>query len=99
MLQLVGGQDLLFKDKEVDPQDIAGLEELISRTEPLWAALSDAIAALEADLPKLHPTGPADVANPNRILSPGATQVCEFSYRACALLLLDCREKLEIPHS
>lgn len=73
-LQLIGGQDI-FKDKEVDPRDMAGLEELISRTEPLWAALSDAIAVLEADLANTHPAGPADAANPNRILSPGATQV------------------------
>lgn len=69
----MGSADL-YKDMEVDPRDVAGLEELISRMEPLWAALSNAIAMLEADL-KAQPDGPADAANQNRALPPGANQV------------------------
>ncbi|BDA45426.1 probable E3 ubiquitin-protein ligase HUWE1 [Coccomyxa sp. Obi] len=64
----------VYKDMEVDPRDVAGLEELISRMEPLWAGLSNAIAVLEADL-KAQPSAPADAANPNRVLPPGANQV------------------------
>ncbi|CAL8470976.1 g10518 [Coccomyxa elongata] len=71
---LVGSAADLYKDMEVDPRDVAGLEELISRMEPLWAALSNAIAVLEADL-KAQPDAPADAANQNRVLPPGANQV------------------------
>lgn len=74
-LQLQGSMDLL-KDKEVDPKDVADLEQLITATEPLWTALGNAIAAIEADLAKSQPNAPQlDAAGPSRIMPPGATQV------------------------
>ena len=92
-LQLGGSTDL-WKDVEVDPRDVAGLEELISRMEPLWVALSNAIAVLEADL-KAQPSAPADAANANRVLPPGANQVSNPRGLESCWFSMSCTDEIE----
>lgn len=60
-----------FKDYEIDSKDLHYLEELATRTEPLWGALSSTITAIEAELANTQTTQEA-----SRLLPPSAAQVC-----------------------
>ena len=73
---------------EVDPADLAGLEELAARIEPLWGALSGAAAAIEADLAKSQPEPATGAANPSRILPAGAMLVGPSILCLCMALAL-----------
>jgi hypothetical protein len=65
------------REAKVSEEDLAGLEALAARVEPLWGALSGAIAAIEAELGKSgapESAAAAAAASPTRMLPPGATQ-------------------------
>ena len=63
------------KPMEVEPADMAFLEELADRTERLWGALSATIAAVEADVAHSQTSAPAGAAPGSRMLPPGVLQV------------------------
>ena len=65
------------KPKEMEPQDLAFLEELAGRTEQLWGALSGTISAVEADVARAQaPAESPEAAAPGpRMLPPGVLQV------------------------
>ena len=82
-------------DREAKPSDadLASLEALAARIEPLWGALSGAAAAIEAELAKSQPEGSgsaaaaAAAAAPSRMLPPGGAQVLlEWAACVCAPL-------------
>ena len=63
------------KPAEVEPADMAFLEELADRTERLWGALSATIAAVEADVARSQTSAPEGAAPGSRMLPPGVLQV------------------------
>ena len=63
------------KTAEVEPADMAFLEELADRTERLWGALSATIAAVEADVARSQLSAPEGAAPSSRMLPPGVLQV------------------------
>ena len=63
------------KPTEVEPADMAFLEELADRTERLWGALSATIAAVEADVARSQTSAPEGAAPGSRMLPPGVLQV------------------------
>ena len=63
------------KPTEVEPADMAFMEELADRTERLWGALSATIAAVEADVARSQTSAPEGAAPGSRMLPPGVLQV------------------------
>ena len=54
------------KPTEVEPADMAFMEELADRTERLWGALSATIAAVEADVARSQTSAPEGAAHQAR---------------------------------